>query len=128
VWALLEGALKKVFRPEFLNRIDDVIFFRPLEKNHLLQIVDLALNKVLKRLNGAGYHVEITDMVKEFLCDKGFDPQNGARPLNRAIQRYIEDPIADEMLNLEGEKGIRVDLNPETKEIVISPAPAPTAA
>jgi ATP-dependent Clp protease ATP-binding subunit ClpC len=125
---VLEGALKKVFRPEFLNRIDDVIFFRPLEKNHLLQIVDLALNKVLKRLNGAGYHVEITDMVKEFLCDKGFDPQNGARPLNRAIQRYIEDPIADEMLNLEGEKGIRVDLNPETKEIVISPAPAPTAA
>lgn len=95
----LEGALRKVFRPEFLNRVDDVIIFKALEKEHIMQIVDLALNKVGKRIEELGYSIEVTQKMKDFLADKGFDQQYGARPLNRAIQKYVEDPIADEMLN-----------------------------
>ncbi|MDX2062884.1 MAG: ATP-dependent Clp protease ATP-binding subunit, partial [Bacteroidia bacterium] len=95
----LEGALKKVFRPEFLNRIDDVIVFNPLEREHILQIVDLALAKVQKRVAGLGYTFSITDEAKNFLAEKGFDPQYGARPLNRAVQKYVEDAIAQELLS-----------------------------
>jgi ATP-dependent Clp protease ATP-binding subunit ClpC len=97
----LEGALRKVFRPEFLNRVDDVIIFKALEKEHILKIVDLQLRKVFARMEEMGYTIQVTDKVKEFLADKGFDQQYGARPLNRAIQKYIEDPVADELLNLE---------------------------
>ncbi|MCS6906100.1 MAG: ATP-dependent Clp protease ATP-binding subunit [Bacteroidia bacterium] len=99
VKSTLEGALRKVFRPEFLNRVDDVIVFRPLEKEHIMKIIDIALDKVKKRIEALGYRLIITDEVKEFIAEKGFDSQFGARPLNRAIQKYIEDMIADELLS-----------------------------
>lgn len=117
----LEGALKKVFRPEFLNRIDDVIIFRPLEKQHIDQIVDLAINKVRVRIDSLGYKLEVSDEAKTFLADKGFDQQFGARPLNRAVQKYLEDPIAGEMLHMELKEGdtLRAELDAEKAELVI---------
>lgn len=117
----LEGALRKVFRPEFLNRIDDVIIFKALDKEHILQIVELALAKVAKRVAALGFGFGITQDAKEFLADKGFDQQFGARPLNRAVQKYVEDPIATELLNLggDGDDTIHIELDPETKETVV---------
>ncbi|MEM1000159.1 MAG: ATP-dependent Clp protease ATP-binding subunit [Bacteroidota bacterium] len=95
---IIEGALKRVFRPEFLNRVDDVVFFQMLEREHIFKIIDLQLAKVFDRIHKMGYNVTLTDPAKDFIADKGFDQQFGARPLNRAIQKYLEDPIADEIL------------------------------
>ncbi len=94
----IQGALKKAFSPEFLNRLDDVIIFNTLEREHLHQIIDLMLNKLFVRLNDLGYKIELTTKAKDFIADKGYDPQYGARPLNRAIQKYLEDPVAEEIL------------------------------
>jgi ATP-dependent Clp protease ATP-binding subunit ClpC len=99
VKSTLEGALRKVFRPEFLNRVDDVLVFRPLEKEHIMQIIEIALAKVKNRIASLGNKLVISQEVKEFIAEKGFDSQFGARPLNRAIQKYIEDLIADELLS-----------------------------
>jgi ATP-dependent Clp protease ATP-binding subunit ClpC len=96
--SIIESALKKVFRPEFLNRIDELVMFKGLDKTELFKIIDISLNKVFKRLLDMGYLVEITEKLKEEIAVRGYDPQFGARPLNRAIQRYLEDPIADRML------------------------------
>ncbi len=96
--SLIEGALKRVFRPEFLNRVDDVVFFQSLEKEHIFEIIDLQLRKVFQRINQMGYGVSLTESAKEYIAEKGFDQQFGARPLNRAIQKYLEDPIADQIL------------------------------
>ena len=130
VRSTLEGALRKVFRPEFLNRIDDVIIFRALEKEHILKIVDLNLRKVTKRIEALGFKVEITDRLREFIAEKGFDKQFGARPLNRTIQKYIEDPIADELLTLTltNDSLLRIDLNPENDEVVVEHIEGSTAA
>ncbi|MCB9231772.1 MAG: ATP-dependent Clp protease ATP-binding subunit [Bacteroidia bacterium] len=116
--SVIEGALKRVFRPEFLNRVDDVVFFNPLEKEHILQIIDLSLNKVFKRIETMGYKVKVSQPAKEFIADKGYDQQFGARPLNRALQKYLEDPIADEILKglNEGET-IEVDLDDKKTEL-----------
>ncbi len=124
----LEGALRKVFRPEFLNRIDDIIIFRSLEKEQILQIVDLALAKVTKRLAAIGQQIQFSDAVKQFIADKGFDQQFGVRPLNRAVQKYIEDPIADYLLTPESQtqKLILVDL--EENEDVLKITGSATAA
>jgi ATP-dependent Clp protease ATP-binding subunit ClpC len=97
--SIIENALKKVFRPEFLNRIDEVVMFKGLAKEEIFRIIDLSLNKVFKRLGDMGYQIEISLRLKEEIANKGYDPQFGARPLNRAIQRYLEDPIADHMLS-----------------------------
>lgn len=120
--ATLEGALRKVFRPEFLNRIDDVIVFNALKQEHILQIVDISLGKVLKRVEELGFSIEVTDEVKAFLSEKGYDEEYGARPLNRAIQKYVEDPIADELLNLEPEEigKITLELNEEKNGIKLT--------
>jgi ATP-dependent Clp protease ATP-binding subunit ClpC len=99
--ATLQNALRKVFRPEFLNRIDDIIIFNKLSKEHMLKIIDIELKELFGRLTEMGYQVQITDAAKEFILEKGFDEKFGARPLNRAIQKYIEDPIADELLKAE---------------------------
>jgi ATP-dependent Clp protease ATP-binding subunit ClpC len=118
---LIEGALKRVFRPEFLNRIDDVVFFSSLEKTHIFEIIDLALAKVFKRITTMGYEIGISDKAKEFIADKGYDQQFGARPLNRALQKYLEDPIADEILKgiEEGDK-IFADFDTAKEEITIA--------
>ncbi len=102
----IQSALKRAFSPEFLNRLDDVIVFNSLQREHIHKIIDLTLGKLFARITTIGYHVELTDKAKDFLAEKGYDPQFGARPLNRAIQKYLEDPVAEEILKGEiGEGG-----------------------
>ncbi len=98
VKSTIQSALRKTFAPEFLNRLDDVIIFNSLERSHIHQIIDISLGKLLKRIHELGYKVELTDKAKDFLAEKGYDQQYGARPLNRAIQKYVEDPVAEEIL------------------------------
>ncbi len=94
----IQSALKKAFSPEFLNRLDDVIVFNSLQREDIHRIIDIALGKLFARINTLGYTVELTDKAKDFLSEKGYDQQYGARPLNRAIQKYLEDPVAEEIL------------------------------
>ncbi|MBL7865700.1 MAG: ATP-dependent Clp protease ATP-binding subunit [Cyclobacteriaceae bacterium] len=101
----IQSALKKAFSPEFLNRLDDVIVFNSLQREHIHQIIDLTLGKLFARILSIGYHVELTEKAKDFLAEKGYDAQFGARPLNRAIQKYLEDPVAEEILKGEVEEG-----------------------
>lgn len=104
----IQTALKRAFSPEFLNRIDDVIIFNSLQREHIHQIIDITLTKVFARINALGYQVELTPKAKDFLSDKGYDQQFGARPLNRAVQRYLEDPVAEEILKGEIEAGATI--------------------
>ena len=90
--------LRKTFRPEFLNRVDEVIVFHALSKEHLRQIVDIMLRTLIKELKDRGVQVEFTERAKEVLAEQGYDPQYGARPLRRAIQRLVENPLSEEML------------------------------
>lgn len=101
----IQSALRKAFSPEFLNRLDDVIVFNSLEREDLHRIIDITLAKVFVRINNLGYNVELTEKAKDFLSEKGYDPQFGARPLNRAIQKYLEDPVAEEILKGEVNEG-----------------------
>jgi ATP-dependent Clp protease ATP-binding subunit ClpC len=94
----IQNALKKVFSPEFLNRLDDVIIFNSLRREHIHQIIDITLKKLFSRVDSLGYSIELTEAGKDFIADKGYDPQYGARPLNRAIQKYLEDLVAEEIL------------------------------
>src|SRR5205814_2951600 len=89
------GELKKVFRPEFLNRIDEVIVFHKLTKEEITSIVELVLRRLREQMGEHEVAIELTDEAKELLVEKGYDPAMGARPLSRAIQRSIEDPLAD---------------------------------
>jgi ATP-dependent Clp protease ATP-binding subunit ClpC len=109
----IQDALKKVFNPEFLNRIDDVITFKPLEKKDIFQIIDILSKELFNRIKEIGYIVEITKGAKEFIIDRGFDPKYGARPLKRAIQKYIEDPLAEELLEHKKPEGstIKIKMN-----------------
>lgn len=105
--------LKKVFNPEFLNRIDDVITFKPLEKEDIFQIIDLLNEELFARIKELGFEIQVTKAAKEFITDKGFDQKYGARPLKRAIQKYIEDPLAEEILENEHKAGsvIKIKMN-----------------
>ncbi len=94
----IEDAVKRVFNQEFINRIDDIIVFHSLDKKDIMQIIDIEMADLLKRMKSRNIKVQLTRGSREFLADKGFDPQFGARPLRRAIQRYIEDPVAEEMM------------------------------
>lgn len=106
----IENALKKAFAPEFLNRIDDIVIFNNLEKEDIAKIIDLELNKLYKRLEKLNYKVELTDEAKEFLAKKGWDKDFGARPLKRAIQKYIEDLLAEMLINKHLTEGETVTL------------------
>jgi ATP-dependent Clp protease ATP-binding subunit ClpC len=97
--SVIEGALKKTFAPEFLNRIDDIVIFNSLEKENIDVIVEIELEKLFKRVTKLGYNLELTKEAKAFICDKGFDKKYGARPLNRAIQKYIEDLLAEQVVS-----------------------------
>jgi ATP-dependent Clp protease ATP-binding subunit ClpC len=112
------GELKKTFRPEFLNRIDEVIVFHKLEKEEIFEIVDLLLRRIRESMAERELSLNLTNEAKELLVDKGWDPAMGARPLRRAIQRFIEDPLADEVLKQSMEPGstIEVDRAPEGVE------------
>jgi ATP-dependent Clp protease ATP-binding subunit ClpC len=101
----ISNALKKTFSPEFLNRLDDVIVFNSLGREDIHKIIDISLGKLFNRLEALGYKIELTDKAKDFVADKGYDPKYGARPLNRAIQKYLEDPIAEEILRAEANAG-----------------------
>jgi ATP-dependent Clp protease ATP-binding subunit ClpC len=101
----IQNALRKAFSPEFLNRLDDVIVFNSLTREHIHQIIDITLSKLFARIKSLGYSVELTEKAKDFLAEKGYDPQYGARPLNRAIQKYLEDIVAEEILKGEASEG-----------------------
>lgn len=123
---VIQNALKKTFSPEFLNRIDDVIVFNGLEREDINKIIDITLSEVYKRVSDLGYQLEISPKAKDYLADKGFDPQFGARPLKRAIQKYVEDTVAEKIIGggmKEGEKLI-VDLN-DDNEIVVESSKKP---
>ena len=96
--ANITGELKKIFRPEFLNRVDEVIVFHKLSREHIKEIVELMIDRIGRQLQEREVDIQLTDAIKELLADKGYDPALGARPLRRAIQQYIEDPLADEVL------------------------------
>ena len=117
----IQSALRKTFSPEFLNRLDDVIVFNSLDREHIHQIIDITLGKLFKRVEVMGYKVELTDKAKDFLSDKGYDPQYGARPLNRAIQKYLEDAVAEEILKGEIVEGdiIMADYDGKTEDSLI---------
>ncbi len=119
--SVIENALKKAFAPEFLNRIDDVVVFNVLEKKHINKIIDLELAKLLDRIKELGYTLKLSKKAKDFIADKGFDQQYGARPLKRAIQKYIEDALAEEIIRSEIQEGdiIKMDLVKGSEELVI---------
>lgn len=118
----IESALKKTFAPEFLNRIDDIIVFNSLSKVDIMQIIDIELEKLYQRLSGLGYELELTKDARDFIADKGFDKDYGARPLKRAIQKYIEDPMAEEIINSEISEGdkLLLELNENKDGVKIS--------
>jgi ATP-dependent Clp protease ATP-binding subunit ClpC len=110
---VIENALKKAFAPEFLNRIDDVIVFNNLEKEHIDKIIDIELSKLYQRINDLGYKIVLSDKAKSFIADKGFDKDYGARPLNRAIQKYVEDALAEQIINSQLQEGNTITLDYE---------------
>jgi ATP-dependent Clp protease ATP-binding subunit ClpC len=110
---VIETALKRFFSPEFLNRIDDVIVFNSLEKESIIKILDLNLIKLFKRVEELGMGLKVTDEAKIFLAEKGFDPDMGARPLARTIQKFVEDPIAEELLKAESNEGATIEVDHE---------------
>ncbi len=109
--SIIEKELKKTFTPEFLNRIDEVIIFNNLEKKDIREIVDIELSKVIERVNGIGYKLEVKSNAKDFLTDKGYDKKYGARPLNRAIQKYIEDLIAENVVSNQIKEGDIIEID-----------------
>ncbi|WP_055446126.1 ATP-dependent Clp protease ATP-binding subunit [Lacinutrix mariniflava] len=120
--AVIQNALKKSFAPEFLNRIDDVVVFNSLEKEDIHQIIDLELDKLLLRIKDLGYELELTETAKDFIAEKGFDKQYGARPLKRAIQKYVEDALAEEIITSKVSEGDKIvmDLDVKSEEITIT--------
>ena len=119
--AVIQSALQRTFSPEFLNRVDDVVIFNSLEREHISEIIDIALKDVYKRLEEMEYKLTLSDEAKDFVAEKGFDPQYGARPLNRAIQKYLEDPLAEFILNDEMRKGALIaTFDKEKQEVVIT--------
>lgn len=114
--SVVEGALKKVFAPEFLNRIDDVVMFNALDKDNIKGIVEVELEKLLDRMKGLGYSLRITDKAKDFIAEKGYDKQFGARPLKRTIQRFIEDEIAEKIVLGEVREGDTISVDYADKD------------
>jgi ATP-dependent Clp protease ATP-binding subunit ClpC len=119
--SIIENALKKTFAPEFLNRIDDVIVFNALEKEDINLIIDIELQKLYARIKDLGYNLSLSDKAKSFIADKGFDRQFGVRPLKRAIQKYVEDTLAEEIITSKIVVGdeIFMDLENETSQELI---------
>ncbi len=113
---VLENALKKTFAPEFLNRIDDVVIFDPLDREDIHKIIDIELKNLFSRVEAMGYKMEITDKAKDFIVEKGWDAQFGARPLKRAIQKYVEDPLAEEIIKSKINEGDSITIDYTDKE------------
>ena len=119
---VIENALKKAFAPEFLNRIDDVVVFNNLERAHIDKIIDIELAKLLERISELGYKLKLSKKAKDFIADKGFDKKYGARPLKRALQKYVEDAIAEQIIKYNIQEGdvIAMDLKKEDVSLNIS--------
>lgn len=119
--SVLQKALKSAFAPEFLNRIDDVIIFNPLTKEDIHKIIDIELKGLMKRVGDLGYSVKISEAAREFLTEKGYDPQFGARPLKRAIQKYLEDELAEVIIKGNVPEGgiLEVDCDKEHDKVVV---------
>ncbi len=120
--SVIEKALKRTFSPEFLNRIDDVVVFNSLTKDNIYLIIDIIMKHVLARLVNLGLNLVLSSAAKEFIADKGYDVQFGARPLHRAIQKYIEDPLAEEILNHSVKEGDTLigDLDKENGKLIFT--------
>ena len=118
---IIENALKKAFAPEFLNRIDDVVVFNTLEKEDINKIIDIELVKLVTRIKDLGYELKLSKKAKDYIAEKGFDQQYGARPLKRAIQKYIEDALAEEIINSKIQEGdtISMDYDEKNNELKI---------
>jgi ATP-dependent Clp protease ATP-binding subunit ClpC len=118
---VIEKALKRAFAPEFLNRIDDIVLFNNLDKEDINKIIDIEMDSLLKRIDLLGYTVKITEDAKDFIAEKGFDIKFGARPLKRAIQKYFEDPLSEEIINSKIKEGdtIKVSLNKEQTDLLM---------
>ncbi|EAQ49418.1 ATP-dependent Clp protease ATP-binding subunit [Leeuwenhoekiella blandensis] len=118
---VIQQALKKAFAPEFLNRVDDVIVFNALDRKEIHKIIDIELKKLYQRIETLGYHLTLSDKAKDFISDKGFDKEYGARPLKRAIQKYIEDALAEEIISSKITEGDRIfmDLEDDKEELTI---------
>jgi ATP-dependent Clp protease ATP-binding subunit ClpC len=114
--------VKKTFKPEFLNRIDDIIVFRPLVKEDLVRIIDIEVGYVASRLREQNIILDITQEAKDFLIDKGFDPVFGARPLKRTIQRFVEDPLAQEIISKKFIEGSRIKVTRKNGELIFENA------
>jgi ATP-dependent Clp protease ATP-binding subunit ClpC len=119
--SVIQKALNKHFRPEFLNRVDDIIIFNSLEKEHLIKIVDIELKDLCGRIEDIKMKLVVSKKAKEFLSDMGYDPQYGARPLNRAIQKYIEDPLSEILIKKEANEGdtVSVSYKEDDEELTI---------
>ncbi|MFI0426482.1 MAG: ATP-dependent Clp protease ATP-binding subunit [Flavobacterium sp.] len=118
---IIENALKKAFAPEFLNRIDDVIVFNALEKHDIDKIIDIEMDKLYARVKDLGYTLQLSEKAKDYIAEKGFDKQFGARPLKRAIQKYVEDALAEEIITSKIHEGdqIYMDLDESNQELTI---------
>ena len=118
---VIENALKKAFAPEFINRIDDLIIFNALKKEDIHQIIDIELNKLFHRVTALGYTIKLTDVAKDYIAEKGYDEKYGARPLRRAIQKYLEDPIAEEIITAHLKSGdtLMVDYDSKADRITM---------
>ncbi|MEY2924522.1 MAG: hypothetical protein RLZZ337_1070, partial [Bacteroidota bacterium] len=116
---VIENALKRFFSPEFLNRIDDVIVFNSLEKKDIEKILEISVAELVSRIKQIGFDIQLSKEAKEFLAEKGFDADFGARPLNRAIQKYLEDPLAEEILKSDIKDGdfLLVGLDAKKEEL-----------
>jgi len=113
---VIEKELKKTFSPEFLNRIDDIVIFNALEQKDIRKIVDIELEKLILRIEKLGYQVTVTDTAKEFISEKGFDIKYGARPLNRAIQKHVEDLVAEHVVSNSIKEGDLIKIDKNKKE------------
>ncbi len=116
---VIEGALKKAFAPEFLNRIDDVVIFNSLTRDDIHKIIDIELASLYGRISGLGYAIKITEEAKDFISEKGYDIQFGARPLKRAIQKYLEDPLAEEIIKSNLSEGDNIDVGFDKEKLEI---------
>lgn len=119
--SIIQTALKRAFSPEFLNRIDDVVVFKNLQREHIHSIIDLELAILIERIEGLGYGIEVTARAKDYLVDQGYDEKFGARPLKRTIQKLLEDPFAEEIINAQIEEGdlLHADLKKDDSELFI---------
>ena len=115
---------KRVLRPEFLNRLDEIIVFHKLERSDLVKIVDLEVAKVIERVRGKGIKVQMDRSAVEFLIDKGYDPTYGARPMRRAVEKFLEDPLAEEFLRGNIQQGDTLEVHAAGEQLALKMAVA----